>query len=94
MRIEKSRKRIEKKVKQGFQGYPEITIAYFGVTTDSANEVSVSFLAEEGDEPMVERFPCTADARSDEVIQSAIVKVIERSEALTVHENSEVQIKP
>jgi hypothetical protein len=91
MRIEKSRKRIEKKVKQGFQGYPEITIAYFGVDNASANEVVVSFVAEEGAEPMVERFPSKADARTDEVIQSAIVKMIERSEAQTVHENMEVQ---
>ena len=48
MNLEKSKKRIVKKVKMGFQGYPEISISYFGSTKDIAEEVAVSFVPEEG----------------------------------------------
>ncbi len=92
MNLEKSKKRIAKKIKMGFQGYPEISIAYFGNTTDVASQVAVSFLAEEGAPPMEERFQSTSDAREDEVIQSAIVKMIERSEAKTVVQSACVEV--
>ena len=85
MNLEKSKKRIAKKVKMGFQGYPEISISYFGSTTDIAEQVAVSFIAEEGATPMEERFQSKSDAREDEVIQSSIVKIIERSEAKTIN---------
>jgi hypothetical protein len=92
MNLEKSKKRIAKKVKMGFQGYPEISIAYFGGTTDVAEQVAVSFVAEEGAIPMEERFHCKSDAREDEVIQSAIVKMIERSGAKTIKQSEGVDI--
>ncbi len=68
----------------GFKGYPEISIAYSGPNTDLANQVAISFVLEEGSDPMVERFNSDADVRTDEVIQSTIVKIIERSGANTV----------
>lgn len=80
MNLDKAKKRIAKKIKMGFQGYPEISLTYFGRTTDIAECVAVSFIAEEGATPMEERFQSKSDAREDEVIQSAIVKMIERSE--------------
>jgi hypothetical protein len=92
MNLEKSKKRIAKKIKMGFQGYPEISISYFGGTTDIAEQVAVSFIAEEGATPMVERFQSKSDAREDEVIQSAIVKMIERSEAKTIKQSEAVEI--
>jgi hypothetical protein len=84
MNLDKSNKRIAKKVKLGFQGYPEISISYFGQTEDIAEEVVLSLIIEEGAEPMEERFKSKKDARQDEVIQSAIVKMIERAEAKTI----------
>ncbi len=84
MNLDKSKKRIAKKIKMGFQGYPEISIAYLPEGDDVANEVSVKFVLEEGAKPMEERFQSKSNAREDEVIQSAIVKMIERSEAKTV----------
>ena len=84
MKLDKSKKRIAKRVKMGFQGYPEISIAYSGQSKDLAEGVIVTFVAEEGSSPMEERFQTKSDAREDEVIQSAIVKIIERSEAKTV----------
>jgi len=92
MNLEKSKKRIAKKVKMGFQGYPEISISYFGSTADIAEQVTVSFVAEEGATPMEERFQSKSDAREDQVIQSAIVKIIERSEAKTVKQAENVGV--
>lgn len=84
MNLEKSKKRIAKRIKMGFQGYPQISIAYYGKTANFANEVLIQFTLEEGAEIQEERFSSKTDAREDEVIQSAIVKMIERSEAKTV----------
>lgn len=92
MNLEKSKKRIAKKVKMGFKGYPEIAISYFGRTADVADEVAVSFVAEEGAKPMEERFQSKSDAREDQVIQSAIVKMIERSEAKTIRQAEGVEL--
>ena len=92
MNLEKSKKRIAKKVKMGFQGYPEISISYFGSTADVAEQVAVSFVAEEGATPMEERFKSKSDAREDQVIQSAIVKMIERSEAKTVKQAENIGV--
>jgi hypothetical protein len=84
MNLEKSKKRIAKKAKMGFQGYPQISLTYYGKTVVHADEVVVEFLLEEGADIQVERFVSKIDAREDEVIQSALVKMIERSEAKTV----------
>jgi len=93
MNLDKSKKRIAKKVKMGFQGYPEISISYTGCSKDLADEVVVRFVAEEGADAMEEKFQSKFDAREDEVIQSAIVKMIERSEAKTVTLSDGVEVK-
>lgn len=92
MNLEKSKKRIAKKVKMGFQGYPELSISYFGRTKDSADQVVVEFVEDEGAVPMEERFQSKVDAREDEVIQSAIVKMIERSMAKTIKQSELIEI--
>lgn len=84
MNLDKSKKRITKRAKMGFQGYPKISLTYYGKTTSHADEVVIEFVLEEGADTQVERFSSKIDAREDEVIQSAIVKMIERSEAKTV----------
>jgi len=84
MNLEKSKKRIAKRAKMGFQGYPEISIEYLADGLEPAGEVVVRFVADEGVEPMEQKFQSKSDAREDETIQSAIVKTIERSEAKTV----------
>ena len=50
MNLEKSTKRIAKRIKNGFQGYPQITLAYFGESSDCASQVVLSFILEEGAE--------------------------------------------
>jgi hypothetical protein len=84
MNLEKSKKRIAKKVKMGFQGYPTIGITYSGPNESLATEVFLEFVLEEGAAPQIEKFTTKSDIREDETIQSAIVKMIERSGAQSV----------
>ena len=93
MNLEKSKKRIAKKAKMGFQGYPEISIIYRGNDSSSANEVIVKFIPDEGVSPMEEVFQSESDARENETSQSASVKIIERSDAKTVNLSLEVKQK-
>ena len=92
MNLEKSKKRITKKVKMGFQGYPTMSLTYCGATVSCASEVLVEFVVEEGAEIQTERFVSKTDAREDETIQSALVKMIERSEAKTVLQTESIFI--
>ncbi len=84
MHLEKSKKRISKKVKMGFQGYPIIGITYSGPNEGLATEVCLELVSEEGAEPQTEKFSTEGDIREDKTIQSAIVKMIERSGAQSV----------
>ncbi len=84
MNLEKSQKRISKKVKRGFQGYPIITISYFGPNEDLATKVSVGFIEEENADAQFEKFNTVEDVRNDVVVQSTIVKIIDRSAVKTV----------
>lgn len=87
MQLEKAKKRIAKQINKGFDGYPQITLAYFGATADCATEVVVSFIAEEGAEAQEQRFTSsTGDVREDETIQSVLIKIIDRANARTVTE--------
>ena len=71
MNLDKSTKRIAKRVKKGFQGYPQISLAYFGESADYASEVVVGFVAEEGDAVQEQKFTSKCDARKDETIVRA-----------------------
>ena len=84
MNLDKSTKRIAKRVKKGFQGYPQISLAYFGELADYATEVVVGFVAEEGDTVQEQKFTSKCDARKDETIQTTLLKIIERADAKSV----------
>jgi len=92
MNLNKSRKRIEKRVKKGFQGYPQISLAYYGESASCATEVVIGFISEEGAAVQEQKFSCKGDARKDETIQTTLLKVIERADAKTVLEVSDVTI--
>jgi hypothetical protein len=92
MNLDKSKKRIAKRTKMGFQGYPKMSLTYYGKTASYANEVVVEFVLEENAEIQTERFSSKIDAREDEIIQSALVKMIERSGAKTVTQIESVSI--
>jgi len=86
MNVDKAKKRIAKQVKKGDNGYPRISIEYFGNTPELATEVVVSFTLDENSEAQQQKFVGKTDVREDEAIQSALVKIIERAEANTVIE--------
>ncbi|MGY5452758.1 hypothetical protein ACVFI8_17720 [Agarivorans sp. MS3-6] len=92
MNLDKSTKRIAKRVKKGFQGYPLISLSYFGEATTRASEVVMGFVSEEGVAAQEQKFASKGDARNDEAIQTALLKVIERAEAKTVIEIAGVSL--
>ena len=90
MNLEKAQKRINKRVKRGFHGYPLISIQYFGASTELATKVEVGFIDQENAEPMLEIFSCETDIRKDETVQTTIIKIIDRVDAKTVTLQEEV----
>lgn len=84
MNLDKSQKRINKRVKRGFQGYPLISIEYFGPSQMLATKVEVGFVQDENTEPMLETFNSDADIRQDQTVQTTIIKIIDRVDAKTV----------
>lgn len=92
MNLDKAKKRIAKQVKKGFNGYPLISLVYFGKTHEVATDVVIRFKLDEGSEPQEQRLVSKMDARSDETIQSTIVKIIERANPSSVEEATEVSL--
>ncbi|MFT5450904.1 MAG: hypothetical protein ACI9N9_000384 [Enterobacterales bacterium] len=86
MNLDKSTKRIAKRLQKGFQGYPQISLSYFGESAVQATEVIVGFILEEGSEVQEEKFSSKGDVKKDETIQTTLVKIIERTNANTVIE--------
>ncbi|MEO9945062.1 MAG: hypothetical protein ABJH28_14030 [Paraglaciecola sp.] len=84
MNLDKSQKRINKRVKRGFHGYPLITIQYFGNDDGIATKVEVGFIEAENTTPMLEAFESSTDIRQDETVQTTIIKIIDRVDAKTV----------
>lgn len=92
MNVDKAKKRIAKQVKKGFKGYPQLSLSYFGKTSDLATEVVVTFILEEGADPQEQKFASENDVREDETIQSVLVKIIDRADANSVMEVEGVAI--
>lgn len=92
MNVDKAKKRIAKQVKKGFNGYPLVSLEYFGKAPEAATEVVISFTLDESAEPQKQKFVSESDAREDEAIQSTLVKIIERADAKTVAEVEGVTI--
>lgn len=93
MNLDKAKKRLSKQLTKGFEGYPTLSLAYFGATADKATEVVVTFVLEEGAEALQQKFSSTEDVRQDESIQSVLVKIIERSAAKTVTQVAGVTVQ-
>lgn len=93
MNLDKSQKRISKRVKRGFHGYPMISIQYFGPSEMLATKVEVGFIEQENAEPMLETFTSETDLRQDETVQTTIIKIIDRVDAKTVTLNEAVNIQ-
>jgi hypothetical protein len=72
------RDKLKKKAKQGFQGFPVATIAYYGPDDKRASKVAVGVTLQEGSEPVAfERwYNETADIRSDAEVNEGIVQLL------------------
>lgn len=92
MNVDKAKKRIAKQVKKGFNGYPQVSIEYYGHSPDLAIEVVISFVLEKDAAPQEQKFACENDVREDETIQSMIVKIIDRANANTVTQINAVSV--
>ena len=93
MNLDKAKKRIAKQVNKGFKGYPQITLAYYGQDKDCAMEVEIQFIQAEGDAPQEQRFCSETDVRESELIQTTLLKIIERANVNSVIEVAGVAIR-
>ena len=84
MKIDRSKKRIAKKSKKGFRGYPLVTVAYYGPNNKVATKVAVGLITEENGETRMQRFFSTEDVRNDAGIQAQIIEIIDNAGALSV----------
>ena len=84
MKLDRSKKRISKKSKKGFQGYPVVTIAFYGPNNKLATKVAVGVILHQDGDVEMERFVSTTDVRNDEKINAKIVDIIEASGAKSV----------
>lgn len=92
MNLDKAKKRIAKQVSKGFKGYPLVTISYFGQSSELATDVVIQFIAQPDAEPQEQRFCAQTDIRNDEAIQTVILKIIERANAVSVTQSEGVNV--
>jgi hypothetical protein len=81
-----SRKRLEKKARRGFHGYPLATIAYYGPTNEYASKVAVGIVQQENASPAQLRkwFGTESDVRHDPAIAAEVLAFIETEQAISV----------
>ena len=79
-------KRLQKKARRGFRGYPAATIAFYGPDDRYASKVAVGVIAEEGEAALaLERwFSEGSDVRNDPEIGEAISRFIEQYDVKSV----------
>jgi hypothetical protein len=90
MNLEKSQKRLSKLHKRGDHGFPLIEIQYYGASQQLATKVEITFTPEQGAQSFSESFNSQTDIRLDEVVQTTLLKIIDRAEAKTVVVKDEV----
>ncbi|MDP6515718.1 MAG: hypothetical protein QF926_03710 [Alphaproteobacteria bacterium] len=79
-------KRLRKKAKRGFRGYPVATIAIYGSDDRIASKMAVAIVAREGAEPTaLERwFAEDGDVRNDARMGAEVLRFIENHDVKTV----------
>jgi hypothetical protein len=72
--------KLRRMSKQGFQGFPVATVAYYGPSAACASKVAVSVILSEGAEPeSLERwYSEVADVRKDPQINEAVTHFIQK----------------
>ena len=79
-------KRLSKKARRGFRGYPVATIAFYGPDDRRASKVAVGIVLGEGEEAAeLQRWTSAdRDVRNDPAISSAILEFIGQFDVKTV----------
>jgi hypothetical protein len=79
-------KRLSKKARRGFRGYPVASIAFYGPDDRRASKVAVGLMLGEGDEPAAMRRWTSddRDVRNDPAISEAILDFIGECDVKTV----------
>jgi len=85
MKAKQSKKRLVKKAKKGFRGYPVATIALYGPDDKRASKVVASIIASEhaDPEPQKKWFP-ESDVRNDATVVDGILAFVEENQAMSV----------
>jgi hypothetical protein len=80
------RKRLGKKARKGFRGWPMATIAFYGPDLSRASKVVVSIFRFDGDDEREMRkwFSPSSDVRTDPAIAHEMIDFIERHEVKSV----------
>ncbi len=83
--LDRSLKRLSKKSRRGFRGYPLATLAAYGPDDRRASKVVVSVFVREGEEGEMRKwFSETADVRSDPKIAAEILDFLEQNDVLSI----------
>ena len=93
MNLDKSQKRLNKLHKRGFHGYPLVTIRYYGANPHVATKVVVGFIEDEASATFTESFTTQTDIRVDEIVQTTLLKIIDRAQAKSVTIYADVTIE-
>jgi len=77
---------LSKKSKQGFQGYPAATVAFYGPTADLATKVAVAIIRDErGDpDPLQRWFTEDMDVRTDPGVGEQVLAFLREHAAKSV----------
>jgi hypothetical protein len=83
--LDRSLKRLAKKSRRGFRGYPLATVAAYGPDDRRASRLVASVSRHEGDEPELRKwFSDTTDVRSDPRITAEVLQFIQENGVLSV----------
>lgn len=85
--IERARKRLDKKAKKGFRGWPASTIAFYGPDDTKATKISVGIVpAENAEVTDLRRWFSKGDTdiRNDAAVAEEVLAFIQEAGALTV----------
>jgi len=84
---ERARKRLTKRAKRGFRGWPVATVAFYGADDTTASKISVGIVPAEDAEPTDLRRWCSnepGDIRADARIAEEVLAFIKESGAVSV----------
>ena len=84
--VARVKKRLRKKARRGFRGYPVATLAFYGPDDRRASKAVASIMEGEGDEPSQMRkwYSEQADVRDDATVLAEVMAFIEEFGVLTV----------